>query len=55
MQIYEEYFSLLLENLMLVETQPANEKIRIKRNYKPKENNKGKENNAIFFKTWQSL
>ena len=46
MQIYEEYFSLLLENLMLVET--SNQKIRIKKNYKPKANDKGKEN-AIFF------
>ena len=28
------------------------EKIRIKKNYKPKANDEGKENNAIFFETW---
>ena len=28
---------------------PANGKVRIKKNYKPKANDKGKENNAIFF------
>ena len=30
-------------------------KVRIKKNYKPKANDKGKENNAIFFETWPSL
>ena len=30
-------------------------KMRIKENYKPKVNDKGKENNVIFFETWLSL
>ena len=33
----------------------ANERIKFKKNYKPKANDKGKENNAIFFETWPSL
>ena len=28
--------------------------MRTKTNYKPKANDKGKENNAIFFETWPS-
>ena len=34
---------------------PSNEKIRIKKNYKPKANDKGKENNTSFFEIWLSL
>ena len=47
--------SLLLENLVLGKKSNQQTKtMRTKTNYKPKANNKGKENNAIFFETWPS-
>ena len=48
--------SFLLENLVLGKksNQQTNKKMRTKTNYKPKANDKGKENNAIFFETWPS-
>ena len=42
--------SLLLENLVLgKKSNQQRKKMRTKSNYKPKANDKGKENNAIFF------
>ena len=47
---------LLLENLVLgKKSNQQTKKMRTKTNYKPKANDKGKENNAIFFETWPSL
>ena len=43
--------SLLLENLMLgKKSNRQTKKLKLKKNYKPKANDKGKENNAIFFR-----
>ena len=43
--------SLLLENLMLgKKSNRQTKKKKLKKNYKPKANDKGKENNAIFFR-----
>ena len=43
--------SLLLENLVLGEkSNQQTKKMRMKTNYKPKANDKGKENNAFFSK-----
>ena len=45
--------SLLLENLVLGKKSNQQTKtMRTKTNYKPKANDKGKENNAIFFESW---
>ena len=47
--------SLLLENPVLGKKSNQQTKtMRTKTNYKPKANDKGKENNAIFFETWPS-
>ena len=47
--------SLLLENLVLgKKSNQQTQKMRAKTNYEPKANDKGKENNAIFFETWPS-
>ena len=47
--------SLLLENPVLgKKSNQQTRTMRTKTNYKPKENDKGKENNAIFFETWPS-
>ena len=47
--------SLLLENLVLGKKSNQQTKtMRKKTHYKPKANDKGKENNAIFFETWPS-
>ena len=47
--------SRLLENLVLGKKSNQQTKtMRTKTNYKPKANDKGKENNAIFFETWPS-
>ena len=47
--------SLLLENLVLgKKSKQQTKKNRTKTNYKPKANDKAKENNAIFFETWPS-
>lgn len=41
--------SLLLESLVLGKSNQQTKTMRTKTNYKPKANDKGKENNAIFF------
>ena len=47
--------SLLLENLVLgKKSNQQTKKMRTKTNYKPKANDKRKENNAVFFETWPS-
>ena len=47
--------SLQLENLVLGKKSNHQTKtMTTKTNYKPKANDKGKENNAIFFETWPS-
>ena len=44
-------WSLLLENLVLGKKfNQQTKKMRTKTNYKPKANDKGKDNNAIFFR-----
>ena len=48
--------SLLLENLVLMKkSNQQTKKMKIKTNYKPKANDKGKENKAFFFEAWPSL
>ena len=48
--------SLLLENLVLgKKSHQQTKKMRIKTNYKPKANDKVKENKAFFFETWPTL
>ena len=48
--------SLLLENLVLGKKSNRQTKnMRTKTNYKPKANDKGKENNAIFFQNLAEL
>ena len=48
--------SLLLENLVLGKKSNQQTKtMRTKTNYKPKANDKGKENNAIFFQNLAEL
>ena len=48
--------SLLLENLVLgKKSNQQTKKMRIKTNYKPKANDKVKENKAFFFETWPTL
>ena len=47
--------SLLMENLVLGKKFNQQTKtMRTKTSYKPKANDKGKENNAIFFEAWPS-